>query len=479
MKNIPSVLIDKALADIVKLDASFESGVARRVLTFEEAVEGVNGEAYLGGLNMASSPGVPLINTKTYKEGIARGLKGKRPFFPTKEDGTVNFSAPEVHEVRSIVDNILSLAKDNIRSEELATYVGSLKSELRPMEKVRTEKTRLFAAGPLALMICSKMYNGAWVAHQMKGRPNIETQVGVNAYGEWHELEQWMDANGDNWLALDFKDYDGSANKAVLSTISTRSSAWYCGSKEDERVRDVLNEYNTSAHWSLDGYHVLMDKTLPSGLFLTAIGNSHQGAMLWRIVYMILKARQGKAEECDTFKDHCALANYGDDVCGTVDDDIKDWYNGETIASTLRDYGYTITGADKSLIVPKFIDKHDATFLKRSFRKRDGIPVAPLDKATIERIPMWRHSTSPLDHQEDLRNRIRGSQIEAWAHGPDYFIYFTVTVRDKLRELGFPDYTLSDAACRDFWFTQWSKPTVVTGVGKPFGAKDIASLYLC
>jgi hypothetical protein len=476
--HIGSKYTEAALTDVIETQ-NVDKGIPKRILNYKEVILGPADIKDIGGLNFNSSPGLPFSQTDFAKEARALGITGKHPWFPRDANGDIDFEDKYTLAVQAQVNRIIRAAKEGKRIESLAVYKGSLKSELRTLDKVRNKQVRLFAVGPMALMIATKMYYGAWVAHTMATRPHGEIAVGTNAYSEWEKLEEWLESNGSAWLALDFKNYDGSALRAILSMIHRCASAWYDDGPEAALIRSILNEYHTSSIWELDGYIVQMDKSLPSGMYLTAIGNSFQGMMLWRIAYMIAKEEAGLVAECSTFKDFCAFINYGDDMMGTInpkgaDGRICTWFNGTIIAEILGRYGYVITDINKNLEVPPFIAKDEVSFLKRTFRRHEGLVVAPLDKETIERIPLWWHESSPLTSDEDLKTRIRGCQIEAWAHGHDYWNYFTDTIRRHLVASNKPLHFLFDErTCHEFWYEQRHNPTKVKTEGKPFGTYDI------
>jgi hypothetical protein len=396
----------KIAAHDVRNQFKYTRNDIRRVLTYEEALKGVDGCEYACGINRTTSAGFPWVfNVKTC---------GKRDWLGTTEEWDVDNS-----ELRECVDNVIAKAKNNERSD--VVFISTLKDERRPIEKVNSGKTRVFEAGPMHYTVCIRKYFLGFVESVMRNRIDNEVCVGVNVYSnDWNRLGCALSKYGNKVIAGDFSNFDGSLHQEILWEICKIINSWYDDGEENARVRNVLFEEIVNSVVLVDGILIQKTHSQPSGNPLTVIINSLFNQIVMRMAYLLAKEEQDLPLLCD-FTDHVSMATYGDDNALNIAEDVIEWYNQVSITKHLKTFGLTYTDEAKTGICVPFRSLSDINFLKRKFVKNEsGVFVAPLLIETVRDMCNWVRGK---EIRSATIENVGNALLEFALHGPGTYDY--------------------------------------------------------
>lgn len=410
--NISQELLEQATA-------SYEArltGVKEncRVLTFEEAVQGIEGSPYIRGINRSKSAGYPWS---------LESSKGKRKWFGSDEWKFGAEAEVVKQEVERKIENITR------GRYEPSLYTDTLKDETRPIEKVLAGKTRVFAAASMDFVILFRMYFLGFLAFIMMNRVNNEVAVGINAHSpEWHKLAKNVTVHGkDRVIAGDFTDYDGTLHPDILWQVCEIANRWY--DDGNDAIRRAIFE-DVVHSWHVTGLEVNQwTHSQPSGNPGTAVVNSIYNSIAMRIAYC-----NETGLPMHTFNENIAMVSYGDDnllnVSAKVDIDQAGFTRG------LATIGMKYTSEDKSEAC-SFRSINDVRFLKRGFRFEPniGLWVAPLVCNSINERLNWQHRVP--NPRETLMQSVEGAIVEWSLHDDETFKYWTKKIRSAIREIGF------------------------------------------
>jgi len=356
----------------------------RRTYTIEEAVFGIEGDEYFKSLTASTSPGFPWGLVKEPR------MAGKRTW--------INLDGQSLTEdIVYHVEKRIEFASAGRRYPTL--WMDLLKDERRPIEKVDQGKTRVFSGSPIDFTIACRMYFGAFVAAQAEGRIVNESLVGTNCYNfDWNLLGERLLKHGDNIIAGDYSNWDGSVSAQLLFAALDVINSWYGNDPEGNKIRQVLMmDIAYSTH--VVGNSVYMwTHSMPSGVYLTATVNTIIGQMLMRIFY--LESVPKEYANMQQFEANVRIAIYGDDNVVGVSRFIKKWFNQQTITEAATRLGMTYTDEQKTgKEVPPTRSLKDVTLLKRHFVYSDseGRWVGPLQLRTTLDIPNWYRRDNPED----------------------------------------------------------------------------------
>jgi len=344
------------------------------VHTYEEAIKGVEGDPYKRPINRTTSPGYPynLNNTS----------KGKTAWLGEDEYILDN------PELKQDVDKLIADAKKGVRGDAIS--LATLKDEKRPIHKVDEGKTRVFEACPQHLVIAIRQYFLDFAAHIMRNRIKNGIAVGINPYSlEWTQLAHHLLEMGDNMIAGDFANFDGSLLMQVLIAILEAINRWYGDSEEAQLIRAALFEHIVNADIIVKGQIIRKTHSQPSGNPLTVIINSLFNAIIMRYAYLLLKKKLGLPAVCD-YRKYVKEAIYGDDDIKSVDASILSWFNQETLTEILKTIGLTYTDESKTGVIVRHKPLSQTAFLKRNFViQNDGTYMAPMEITNILEITNW------------------------------------------------------------------------------------------
>ncbi|APG78483.1 hypothetical protein 1 [Wenling crustacean virus 2] len=382
LPTVNTHILDIAVHDTLKQFKNTESDI-KRVLTYEEALKGVEDVEFAAPINRSTSPGYP------YSLDNPQG--GKHEWLGYDNEWIVD-NPKLLNDVTEIIEK----AKENKRSK--VVFTATLKDERRPIAKVEELKTRVFEAAPLPYVVAMRQYYLGFVEHVMRNRIKNEVCVGTNHLSmDWHRIGMKLTSKGDKVIAGDFSNFDGTLHQQILWRINDIINNWYDGTEEENQVRNVLFEEVCNTIVNLDGFLIQQTHSQPSGNPLTVIINSIYNQIVMRYAYLLCKKEAKLPMMCD-FTQKVGFVTYGDDNAANISADIVDWYNQETITAALATIGLTYTDEAKTGIITQYRALSDINFLKRKFVK-----------------DIWGFWKAPIliNVPRDMANWVRGKQLKA------------------------------------------------------------------
>nr|AQM40272.1 polyprotein [Human cosavirus] len=314
-------------------------------LTVEEAISGIPG---LDRLDPNTASGLPY--TKTRKQ-------------------LVDFKECK------ILDKELQERLDTwLKGEQPPTqYQTFLKDEIRPIEKVKSGKTRIIDVTPLDHVIAFRMLFGRFMAffHTHPGF-KLGSAVGCDPDTFWNPFATQL-CKHQKLFDFDYSNFDSSHSTDIFSILQD-----YFFTPEngfDVRCKLLLQSLAISEHCYEDK-RLKVFGGLPSGTAGTSVINT----VINNIIF--------KAACYHTYTnfewDDVIMMAYGDDIIAASDYDLRL----DLIKDFMCTIGYKITPADKSSeFTPKTIEQ--VQFLKRKFRKVAGIWAPVMDTENLEAMLSW------------------------------------------------------------------------------------------
>lgn len=388
------------------------------ILTVSESIKGLPGDDFITPVKRRSSPGIPWC----FQAG---GTAGKRKWLGDGEDYILDHP-----DLMNALQKRYELACKGERMETI--WADTLKDELRPIEKVKAGKTRVFSAGPMDFVIFMRQYYLPFFAHMMRNRIHNFCGVGINATGvDWEVLTKKLRSKGSKVAAGDFRNFDGTE----LAEILWACCDIICDVEDDpedpdndlnRKIRKVIFcEIVNSIH--LHGNNIYgWNHSLTSGNPGTAVINT-----LYNVLSMMYVFCKTTDYSPSYFFDHVYMVAYGDDNIINMSDFIAPIFNQVTITRGYADIGMEYTDEDKTGNIVPFRSLSEISFLKRKFRYDTDLcrHVAPLDLDTILEMTMWVRGD--LDHNARCAINIEHAYRELAMHGRDVFEHWSV-ILDKL-----------------------------------------------
>lgn len=440
-----TTLLDEDLLDICQLDIQkqfkYRSDDVRRLLTHEESIKGIDGKMYMNSVNAHTSAGYPYVLNRGAYPGKTKwlGVNGE-------------FRTDDI-ELRQHVERIESMAKVGVFKPYDGIFLASLKDERRELAKVEAKKTRVFAASNLGLSLAVRKYFLGFLQNIMTNRIDNEIGLGVNVYSlDWQRIVNLLSSKGDNIVAGDFSNFDGSLNSQILDRICDVVTAWYGDAKENGLTRKTIFNYLFRSAWLLDGRVIQLNHSQPSGNPLTTMINCLYNMFIFRYVYLLAQKQEGLPQTLVHYRKNVAAVYYGDDSILSIQSNILKWFNQMTITNLMAMTGHVYTDETKVESQVQCKKLSECTFLKRGFVKIDGHWAAPLSVDTIRDMIMWRKEGN--SDEEAIIETTRQASFEAFFHGVEFFDTYTSIVMEECNKRGLVCGIVSYPEARNFWLSQ-------------------------
>jgi hypothetical protein len=341
-----------------------------RVYTLDEAINGVPGA--IDRLDQTTSEG--------YFWALLRPphATNKSWMFGSNAEGrTVITHQPLIDR---IIDRIEKAKQWIIVRDSM--YVKILKDEKLKQSKIDSCRTRIFDAGPVDLLLCFRMFFGAWQSMMEKSATYFMHAIGVDcASPTWDLVMQRLKDDYPSLFDGDMVGWDlkllGALQESVINSINN----WY--QRNDKQwepwhniVRRVLYEENINTWALVFAEVILMNVGVPSGNFLTASGNTCLNralVMAWVITIL------GDITY-DEFLEIIRQLSMGDDHVVRVHKDYQDVLNGASFRDFLKALGMDYTPADKmSTDFPfRMIDEIEFVKMNNKILRNGNIVAVPM-----------------------------------------------------------------------------------------------------
>lgn len=379
-KPINDQLLERCTKDFYQKISQHVEERDRQVMSFEEAIAGVEGDMCYPPMKRSTSPGY----------GWEKKGKGKTDYLG---DGEYVFNHKLVLER---YNTMLETCKAGNRPSII--WIDTLKDERRTLAKVKAGKTRLFSCGEMVFTILFRQYFGGFIAHMMRNKIDVESCVGVNCYGmDWTRIVAGLSEVGDKVCAGDFENYDGTLHSNILWKVLDMINEFY-GTEDEEsnKIRIAIwCEVVNSIH-IFDDQVYMWGHSQPSGCPMTTILNCSYHSISARYVFMSLARRLAPSyANFPAFRKYVRHFNYGDDDLWCIADEIIDWFNQVSITEAYKELSMKYTDEAKTGEIVPYRRLSEVNFLKRTFRWDDNQCRyrAPLAMETIKEMAMWNHGT--------------------------------------------------------------------------------------
>jgi len=376
-----------------------------RVLTEEEAINGIQGLEFFQALDMTTSPGYPYVKMRPF------GAKGKLFLFDfvTDEENRVLYKPGPL--LRKFADESLSKLKQGIIPGD-RWAMDVLKDEKLKDQKIIDELPRLFDVLPVDILIAEKRYYGAFNAMYIRSHNYHHGSVGLNPRSlEWDQQYKFLcEVGSKNGIDGDIGAWDKvsptQAEPAFLSIVER----WYKlndpnWTEEDARVRAGLSAWrNHCVHIAHDAIYRTHGGTI-SGSLITAVGNCIKNDVYHKAAFIeLLEASDYKESHkvhniclqktldyyVTIWENNVRLKDWGDDIVISVSDSIKHWFNGEAISAWWGRKGIKYTPSDKK---SSFVWKpvKDLEYLKAytHIDERTGVAYPRFTEGQYDEILNW------------------------------------------------------------------------------------------
>lgn len=394
-KPVDPVILKRAVQGVKEVIASFEVKGPRRVLTDDEAINGLPFD-YFDALQMDTSPGWPYCLRKP------PNTKGKRFLFRTEE----------VPERRYYLQDMELIEKLNAREEALclgkrvpSIWVDMIKDERRKIKKIEEAKTRCFVIPPVDYTIAFRKYVLAFAAHFYGMHSQSFSSVGMDPFSyDWTRMMTRLLAKGKKGFAGDYVQFDGRIPPEFIDAVCEIVNDWYNDGPENALKRRVLFDELCHTMQLSMGTVYTSHQGNPSGCPITSIFNSIVNALYLRVAYLSMAPPEESSIK--SYNENVAETTYGDDFIAVPTEKVGSWFNMHTYVAFWKNYGIDITAPDKETEMEPLTDVLDLAFLKCTTRKVGNLYVALMDKNTITEMTNWIRE-SPDDHlaTEDNANQ--------------------------------------------------------------------------
>jgi hypothetical protein len=383
--------------------------------------ETINGFGSMVPINMKTSPG---LWSKYFSEGK------KEIFTPLPQtfgdDGcplpqTYGFSDKSKTEKLSDYANktLYTIIEEKEQSMKECVipsfpFVSTLKDELKPIEKFRVGKVRVFEQSSLDFVYLCRKYFGHFIdSYKAQAGFDLYHGIGKDVDAIWGHYATGLRTHSIFGHAFDYKNFDGSVPKECYSFFKYITDQYYTHSSVEERnVRHcIIDNLQNSLH-IMGLYAFESTQGNKSGNAFTDVFNSISNTFLIWITFLSHQIDKKQSPDLREFDKAVRMLTYGDDVVMTVKlQYLEQGYDALFIRDALAELGVTITSAAKDGTMPNYVTFDDLTFLKRPFRYDSEFDIwrAPLPLPDIMKEIKYRPKKA-RNNLDDIPQRLGNIQ---------------------------------------------------------------------
>lgn len=434
-EEVASAVQDVSQTVLTQYNSLLDRKQYQRILTYEEAVAGVESDDMMNGVARKTSPGFPY-NLQ------AKGFPGKSKWMGSGE--IYDFDSVEAKQLRKDVELLIEDCRNGKISNVI--FIDTLKDERRDNAKVDVGKTRVFSAGPQHFVIAFRRYFLPFAAWLMHNRIDNEIAVGTNPYSyDWERIAKRMRSKGEHVIAGDFGNFDGSLVAQILWAIFWEIFVPWLQQFNDFSTSEGLDILKICLGlWThlVHSVHIFNDNVYmwthsqPSGNPFTVIINCLYNSSIMRVAWIrIMKRDCPKWMSMKWFRKFVAMIAYGDDNELNISPEVIEIFNQETISNIMAEMKHEYTDEAKSGHIVKSRQLEDTFFLKRGFRFSPELQrtVAPLKIEVIYEMLNWTRNT--IDPDVILMTNIETAFREIVYHGREEYNKLKKGIMDISNEL--------------------------------------------
>nr|YP_009509106.1 NIb [Daphne virus Y] len=297
-------------------------------------------------------------------------------------------------------DALLKASCKRVYEGRMGIWNGNLKAELRPVEKIKENKTRTFTAAPIETLLGAKVcvddFNNQFYDHHT----TCPWTVGISKfYGGWDKL---MRSLPDGWVYCDADGsrFDSSLTPYLLNHVlairKTMAEDWDIGQR---MLENLYTEIIYTPIATPDGTIVKKFRGNNSGQPSTVVDNT-----LMVFISVLYSLKKSGMDIEDTWP-YIRFSINGDDLIIAVRPDVE--------AKILDPMGahFQTLGLDYDFS-NRVRAKEDLWFMSHKAILREGKFIPKLEKERIVSILEWTRSKEPAHRLE----AICAAMIEAWGY---------------------------------------------------------------
>jgi hypothetical protein len=403
-------------------------------LSWEVAINGCPGVAYIDPINKSTSCGFPWRLPKTH-------LLIRQEASESERETGYEFMWSMRDELRLRVEWMQEQYVNGLCAHPV--FCAQLKDEPVSEEKAKVGKTRVFVAAPVDFTLLVRKVLLPFVRLVQNNKFLFEAGPGTAAQSrEWEEIYQYLTQHGtERLVAGDYSAFDkkmaAQVVRAALNFILLICIASGNFSDDDLKVLAGICVDVNFPVCDFFGDLIRFLGTNPSGWPLTVILNGIVNSIYMRYAYYSLNPLR----EVRSFKRNVALMTYGDDNSAGISASVP-WFNHTSISTLLATIGVKYTMADKKAESVPYIPISEVAFLKRKWRWESevGCHVCPIEVETIKKqLTVWVKSKvlSPKAH---CVNCLYSAHWELFFHGRDFFDKWDAIFKECVRELALEEW---------------------------------------
>jgi len=316
-------------------------------------------------------------------------------------------------------------------------FVACLKDELRKLAKVKAGLSRLICYTNTEFVVIWRQYFGVFFAALVDGHRTCPIKVGLNAHDrEWAEVYDRVLMFSEQLMSGDLKNKDWATNEILFRISFEVRERWFklhFGTSPDferrQRIRRMLYCTLFRGLLTIGKHSASFSFRLFSGHPGTTDSNCTDLMAMDRIPWETLTR-----SPVSDFNDCVREAIYGDDEVMAVLRAYPE-FNMIDFANFLKEFlGMTYTSTRKDAELSRYDQRHEVTFLKRSFVVADGTVQAPLPREILDDSIQWMKTTylpgtdTPVPANVLMADKARSYLLEFSHYSYDAFI----EARDRL-----------------------------------------------
>ena len=355
---------------------------------------------------MTTSPGYPY---NVYSKN------GKYDFIDRLDNGTLEYRP-------GIKESILEIEEALLTDEPLEIlYQPALKAELRPLEKVKQVKTRVFVICDFKFNLLIRKYFGSFISRLMAVHNDFDVSVGLNVHDrevDYFAERMHLDQEGYHFISGDYSGWDKNLTHQMGMWFADAANDFY--QDDYERMRQKIVEHIFTGEYVIGKQIFRIAGMMPSGTAITAVGNSVINSILIRTAfYAHIPSTSYRQLSDDFYEGENVVAVYGDDHVLTINDAWTHVFDMNKFATWLEKIKMPYTSATKDTNFGAFQDRETFTYLKRLFIKTPSGYRAPLPTSVVYDILNWRRKT--VDETTAMYANLESFAIECLHYGPEAY----------------------------------------------------------
>lgn len=405
-RDVLAMVIDQMAERII--GGLKSKGVKLEPLTIDTAINGAPYDVFLRRIAASKSAGF--------------GFPGKKSkYIPIVEETLEKVVREPNDELKKRLHEMLQEYKEGRCNG--VTYRALLKDEPRDSKKVALGKTRVFFSSPIDALVLNRMFLGPLYTLIVEYPELFNAALGTDMHREAERIYKRV---------VEFSRLILEGDIGGLDTSIPTDATWATFSLL-LRVCEELG-YNELALKITQGIltdnlfpiiEVLMDILEaaglgPSGSYATAENNTEKLEIMVRYIwFMMCLNGEIPMRYLHCFDDHVRIVLYGDDLLGSVSEEIGVYFNNITLANGFAKYlNMEFTPTQKDGVHKAFLTPEEMTFLKRNFRYSEALGriVAPLDMNSIFKTLQWYTPSQEVNLDMQMLSMLQSSMRELYFH---------------------------------------------------------------